>query len=181
MDESEKHIIDDCRRGKSSAQLKLYNLYAQPMFAACYRIIGNKSDAEEAMQDSFMKVFTHLDQYHDIQSFGALLHRVAVHTAVDYVRRNSIDFISTDNHETMIENIADTDEDSIDEESLQLSVAKVKQSMQQLSDGFRTILSLYLFEGYDIDEIASILKIKPVSVRTQYLRAKRKLVELMTN
>ena len=81
----------------------------------------------------------------------------------------------------MIENIADTDEDSIDEESLQLSVAKVKQSMQQLSDGFRTILSLYLFEGYDIDEIASILKIKPVSVRTQYLRAKRKLVELMTN
>ena len=73
----------------------------------------------------------------------------------------------------------DSEEDESDEEAIQYTVAQIKEACKKLSAGYRVILSLYLFEGYDMEEIASILKIQPSSVRSQYLRAKRKLLDLI--
>lgn len=87
MDKVTEHLIEGCRRGDRSSQLKLYKQYAQRLYIACLRIVGNSSEAEEAMQDSFLKIFTRLDQYHDGQCFEAWMHRIAIHTAIDYVRR----------------------------------------------------------------------------------------------
>ena len=147
MDKVTEHLIEGCRRGDRSSQLKLYKQYAQRLYIACLRIVGNSSEAEEAMQDSFLKIFTRLDQYHDGQCFEAWMHRIAIHTA--------------------------------DEEEIQYSVAQIKEATKKLPAGYRIILSLYLFEGYDMEEIASILKIQPPSVRSQYLRAKRKLLDII--
>ena len=69
--------------------------------------------------------------------------------------------------------------DGPDEEEIQYSVAQIKEATKKLPAGYRIILSLYLFEGYDMEEIASILKIQPPSVRSQYLRAKRKLLDII--
>ena len=71
MDKVTEHLIEGCRRGDRSSQLKLYKQYAQRLYIACLRIVGNSSEAEEAMQDSFLKIFTRLDQYHDGQCFEA--------------------------------------------------------------------------------------------------------------
>lgn len=91
MDKVTEHLIEGCRREDRSSQLKLYKQYAQRLYIACLRIVGNSSEAEEAMQDSFLKIFTRLDQYHDGQCFEAWMHRIAIHTAIDYVRRQAPD------------------------------------------------------------------------------------------
>lgn len=173
MDEITLHLVDTCRRGDSKAQLTLYRKYSRLLYVACLRITGNAEEAEEAMQDSFMKVFTRIDQYHEGQSFEAWIHRIAVHTAIDYVRRQSPDM------EELSVNIAEPEPDGPDEDEIAYSVAQIKEATLKLPDGYRIILSLYLFEGYDMEEIASILQIKPPSVRSQYLRAKRKLLEII--
>ena len=72
--------------------MKLYGQYAQKLYAACLRIVGNRAEAEEAMQDSFLKIFSKIDQYKTEQNFEAWMQRIAVHTAIDYVRRQSPDF-----------------------------------------------------------------------------------------
>lgn len=174
MEQTTVNLVKNCRRGSRAAQLDLYNRYARKLYIACLRIIGNTGEAEEAMQDSFLKIFTRLDQYNDEQNFEAWIHRIAVHTAIDYVRRQ--------NHvwEELSENFPEPEDDQVDESEIQYSVEQIKKATTKLPSGYRIVLSLYLFEGYDMEEIASILNIQPPSVRTQYLRAKRKLLEIMT-
>lgn len=167
-------LIEACRKGQRKAQLQIYSRFARLLYVACLRITGNAEEAEEAMQDSFLKIFSRIDQYRDGQSFEAWMHRIAVHTAIDYVRRQ----------EPITEEITDRlvvpeDDEGPDEEEIAFSVAQVKEATLQLPAGYRVILSLYLFEGYDMEEIASILNIKAPSVRSQYLRAKRRLLEIM--
>lgn len=173
MDEATAQLIEDCRRGNRSAQLGLYKQFAQRLYIACLRITGNAPEAEEAMQDTFLKIFSRLDQYHDGQCFEAWMHRIAIHTAIDYVRRQKPEW------EELSDKYTEPEPEGPDEEDIQYSVAQVKEATRKLPDGYRVILSLYLFEGYDMEEIASILKIQPPSVRSQYLRAKRKLLELI--
>jgi RNA polymerase sigma-70 factor (ECF subfamily) len=175
MEESIAYLIESCRRGNKTAQLGLYKKYAQWLYITCLRIIGNRAEAEEAMQDSFLKVFTRMDQYKDEQNFEAWIHRIAVHTAIDYIRRQ------TQEWEELSANFAEpAEEEEPDENEIQYAVAQVKEASRKLPDGYRIVLTLYLFEGYDMEEIASILNIQPPSVRTQYLRAKRKLLEIIT-
>ena len=175
MKETNIHLIEQCRKGNRSAQLALYKQFATRLYNVCLRIIGNPQDAEEAMQDSFLKVFTRLEQYQAGTSFEAWLQQIAVRTAIDYIRRQLPE------GEDLTDDYAElADDDTPDEEELQCSVAQVKAACQQLSAGYRVVLSLYLFEGYDMEEIASILNIRPASVRSQYLRGKRKLLEQLT-
>ena len=173
MEETNVHLIEECRRGNRTAQLALYKQFAGRLYVACLRIVGNTSEAEEAMQDAFLKIFTRLDQYQDGQCFEAWMHRIAVHTAIDYVRRQTPDW------EELSDDYTEPDDDGPDEEEIRYSVAQVKEACKKLPAGYRVILSLYLFEGYDMEEIASILKIQPPSVRSQYLRAKRKLLDII--
>lgn len=175
MKETNTHLIEQCRKGNRSAQLALYKQFAARLYNVCLRIIGNPQDAEEAMRDSFLKVFTRLEQYQAGTSFEAWLQQIAVRTAIDYVRRQLPEGEGLTDDYTEL-----ADDDTPDEEELQCSVAQVKAACQQLPAGYRVILSLYLFEGYDMEEIASILNIRPASVRSQYLRGKRKLLEQLT-
>lgn len=174
MDNLTTYLIEGCRQRKHAAQLALYKQHAQRLYATCYRIIGKASDAEEAMQDAFLKILTRIDQFHTGLCFEAWMQRIAIHTAIDYIRKQSPEMEEFSDHctETL-------PEEEPDDETILYSVQKIKEGMQRLPDGYRIILSLYLFEGYDMEEISSILKIKQVTVRTQYLRAKKKLLELI--
>ena len=170
MEKDTKILIEGCRQGGRSAQQQLYERYARLLFATCYRILANTEEAEEATQDSFLKIFTHLDQYHEEQNLEGWMRKVAIHTAIDYVRQRSEEM------ELLTDNLPDLAEEE-EEEEPRYSVEQVRKAMEQLPNGYRVILSLYLFEGYDMEEIAQILHLKPASVRSQYLRGKRKLIE----
>ncbi|MDR2118986.1 MAG: sigma-70 family RNA polymerase sigma factor [Tannerellaceae bacterium] len=174
MEDSTAYLIESCRRGNKPAQLTLYKKYARKLYLACLRITGSRMEAEEAMQDTFLKVFTCLDQFRDGQNFEAWIHRIAVHTAIDYVRRHTPEW-----DEIPFNYAEPAEKDDTREETVQYAVAQIKEAMLKLPAGYRTVFSLYLFEGYDMEEIASILHIQPASVRTQYLRAKRKLLDII--
>lgn len=127
MDKVTEHLIEGCRRGDRSSQLKLYKQYAQRLYIACLRIVGNSSEAEEAMQDSFLKIFTRLDQYHDGQCFEAWMHRIAIHTAIDYVRRQAPD------QEELSDNLAEPETDGPDEEGNPIFRGTDKGSYQEVA------------------------------------------------
>lgn len=147
MEETNTHLIEGCRRGNRTAQLALYKQFARQLYVACLRIVGNASEAEEAMQDSFLKIFTRLGQYQDGQCFEAWMHRIAIHTAIDYVRRQTPDW------EELPDNYTEPGDDGPDEEEIRYSVAQVKEACKKLPAGYRVILSLYLFEGYDMKRL----------------------------
>ena len=126
------------------------------------------------LQDAILKVLTRIGQYQPTQSFEGWIRQVAVHTAIDYVRQQLPPM------EELSDNYSEPDADAWDPEVLVDSVQQVKMALQTLAPGYRVVLSLYFFEGYDLEEIASILQAKPASVRVQFMRAKRKLLELIT-
>jgi RNA polymerase sigma-70 factor (ECF subfamily) len=173
MEETIDRLIEKCRHGNRPAQLALYEKYARRLYNACLRITGNMQEAEEAMQDSFLKVFTRLEQYQDGQCFEAWMYRIAIHTAIDYVRRHTPEW------EELSGNYAEPVEEEPDDEDIEYTVTQIKEGAKKLPAGYRAVLSLYLFEGYDMEEISAILNIQPASVRTQYMRAKRKLLDII--
>ncbi|MDR0538152.1 MAG: RNA polymerase sigma factor [Tannerellaceae bacterium] len=179
MNNAMTDMIEACRQGCKQAQLTLYERYANKLYNACLRILGNSGEAEEAMQDVFLKIFSRINQYRMGHNFEAWMQRIAVNTAIDYLRRRDVEWEELPiNYAAPVD---DGDDIEADYASVQLEVQRVRNAVIKLPPGYRVVLSLYLFEGYDMDEIASILKIQPTSVRTQYLRAKRKLLELLTN
>ena len=174
MEKTNQHQIEACRKGDRTAQLALYKAYAQKLYNVCLRIIGNTNDAEEAMQDAFLKIFTRIDQFKEGQIFEAWIRQIAVHTAIDCVRQQTPEW------EALSEQLWIPEKEIEEEEEIQYSVEQIKRACKELPPGYRIILSLYLFEGYDMEEIASILKIQPASVRSQYLRGKQKLLNIIT-
>ncbi len=121
MNDSTALLIKECRSGKRSAQLAIYSAYAKKLYFACYRIVGNRAEAEEAMQDAFLKIFTRLDQFREEQNFEAWIHRIAVHTAIDYVRKQQV-FL-----EELTDNINDPDAEEAEESGLEYSVEGIKK------------------------------------------------------
>ena len=143
------------------------------MYNTAYRIVNKTADAEDVLQEAFTDAFMQLKSFQQKSTFGAWLKQIVVYKSIYKVKQNRffIDDIST---------VEDSKEDAADPApDPELTVQKVKTAIQQLPDGYRTVLSLYLLEGYDHEEIAEILQVAHVTVRTQYIRAKNKLIEIL--
>jgi RNA polymerase sigma-70 factor (ECF subfamily) len=141
------------------------------MYNICLRIIGNQVEAEDVMQEAFLKAFTKIDTYEGVVSFGAWLKKIVINRALDEIKKRKIKF------QELNEKIPDEEGTSIDISEIQIE--KLKTTIQKLPDGYRIVLSLYLLEGYDHEEIAQILNISNGSSRSQFLRAKIKLREML--
>jgi RNA polymerase sigma-70 factor (ECF subfamily) len=170
--EIHRDLILQSLAGDLRSQFELYRLYSLPMFNVCMRMLARKEDAEDALQDAFSEVFNKLQDFGFRASFGAWVKRIVVNTCISRLRKKTAPLILKDELNDLV-----SEEPANDEEAIQWQVAGILSAMQQLPDGYRTILSLYLFEGYDHTEIAEILEISEVTSRTQYLKAKRKLKE----
>lgn len=166
-----QEIIDQCREGNAKAQFQLYKLYYKPMYSICLRIINNETEAEDVMQEAFLNAFKKIDTYKGEVSFGAWLKKIIINRSLDVLKKRKVKFEEI-NEKT--NQIADYQMD-IKEVNVQL----IKDAIQKLPDGYRVVLSLYLIEGYDHEEISEILGISNSNSRTQFLRAKNKLRELL--
>lgn len=165
-------IIDQCKIGDRDAQFQLYKLYYRSMYNTSLRMVGNAVDAEDIMQEAFLNAFNKLDTYQGNVSFGAWLKKIVVNRSLDYLKKRKVYF------EEINERVLDEKEDSIADLN-EIDLSKLKQAVMKLPEGYRVVLSLYLLEGYDHDEISEILQITNVSSRTQLLRAKKKLREIL--
>ncbi len=139
------------------------------MFNTALRITGDDDDAEDVLQEAFVSAFQHLSGYREDASFGAWLKRIVINKALNHVQRVKKDMmLAEDIREEASEYEPEKTEPNY-------TVDQVKLAMRALPSGFRTVLSLYLFEGYDHKEISEILGITESTSKSQYKRAKDKL------
>jgi RNA polymerase sigma factor (sigma-70 family) len=175
----DKHynLVVECKQGSKKACYELYRLYSKAMLNVAFRIVGNIADAEDVLQESFLDAFSKVKDFRQETTFGLWLKQIVVHRSVNLLRKRKVEWVELGENE--LDGIADEVVDNDDE--VQYQVAVVKQAMNKLPEGYRVVLSLYLLEGYDHEEIGQILNIAENTSRTQFLRAKRKLQALLNN
>ncbi|NJO03619.1 MAG: sigma-70 family RNA polymerase sigma factor [Bacteroidia bacterium] len=166
-------LVEACKRGDRKAQHKIYKLYARAMFNVCMRITNHGAEAEDILQDAFLDAFRKINTFKGESTFGAWLKRIVINRSINHLRKRKWELISVDTLDF------EDDKPDRDEEDLHLQLDKVHQAIQLLPDGFRMVLSLYLLEGYDHKEIAEILGITESTSKSQYNRAKKKLVKML--
>jgi len=166
-------LIRECIVGNRDAQFRLYQNYAKAMFNICYRITNNYNDAEDALQEAFVKVFNNISEFEGRSSFGSWCKKIVVNTALNQIKKKKVKIKYVEEMDPEIVEHNESDE------NIYLNVDRVKKAVQKLPDGFRIVFSLYLLEGYDHMEIAQILNISESTSKSQYNRAKKRLKELL--
>lgn len=164
-------IINQCRDNNAKAQMQLYNLYCKAMFVVANRYVNDSFLAEDIMQESFIKAFKSIDRYKNEVPFRAWLKRIVINQSIDALKKKKLELISM-NEETL--RVVDDEDWKVDES---ITADEVKSAINDLKEKYRLVLSLYLFEGYDHDEISQILGITSNTSRTHLLRGKRILKE----
>ncbi len=166
-------LLDGCKTGDQKAQFQIYKLYYKAMYNTSLRIVNNSMEAEDIMQESFLSAFEKIDTYSGTVSFGAWLKRIVINRSLDALGKKKAVFEDIESHFGIMDN---SPEDAVRNEEVDVKVEEIKEAIEKLPDGYRIILSLYLLEGYDHDEIAEILKISSSTSRSQLSRAKQKLI-----
>lgn len=167
------HLIKDCLKHKPEAQKKLYDLFAPSMLAVCFRYTKNLDDAENILQDGFVKVFKHLRSYRGEGELGAWVRKIMVNTALNYLKTNKnyqYDLLFEDSSLHAV---------SAEDPEVKLNAKEIATLVRQLPTGFQTIFNLYAVEGYKHVEIATMLGINEGTSRSQYARARALLIEWM--
>lgn len=167
-------LIEACKRGKDKARFELYQLYSRAMFNVCYRMMNNREEAEDMLQEAFIQAFTKLDTFRYESSFGAWLKRIVINTCINAKNKRKVEL-------TYSEEIFNYDQPETreNEEEFQYTVAGVTRAMEQLPERGRMVFSLYLLEGYDHGEIAQIMNITESTSKSQFMRAKRHIVKIL--
>ena len=171
-----EELIDGCRVNNRKSQLQVYNLYYKAMYNTAYRIIGESAGAEDVMQESFLSAFQKIGEYKGESTFGAWLKRIVVNRALDHMRKKKEVLLL---EEEKMENVVDKqDEDYM--EVLAYKVEQIRNGIERLPDDDRIIISLFLLEGYDHEEISGILDISNNASRTRSSRARQRLRDMLS-
>ena len=163
-------LLKLCKEDNKKAQLILYNQYYKAMFNVSYRIVGDSYLAEDVMQESFLKVFTKLDSFSGNVTFGSWLKKIVINTSINELKKsNKYQFESLDDTSEVYDF-----EDEFENYSA-LKAESVLKTIQSLKSNYKIILTLFFIEGYDLEEISSILNISNENCRTMMSRAKERL------
>lgn len=168
-----EELIHRLKSGDRKAQYQFYATYADAMYNICCRMLPNEMDAQDVLQTSFMDSFRHMDKYDFRATVGAWLKRIVINNCINHLRRKKLMIVELEDRSTF------EPEPDIPESHINIDV--VKESIRELSDGYRAVLNLYLFEGYDHNEIGEILNISASTSKSQYSRAKQRLKRILIN
>lgn len=174
-------LIQKCLKNDKRAQTEIYRLYYKAVFNTSMRILKDVLLAEDVMQETFITAFTRLGTYNGEASFGSWLKRIAINKSIDELRKKS-DLLEPLEMVPERQFLPDSDEYNPEyEKEVSLTIEMVKKAINLLPDGYRVVLTLYLLEGYDHEEIGSILNINESTSRSQFTRAKQKLLEILNH
>jgi len=171
-----REIIELSKEGNPKAQFQLYKLYSTAMFNICVRMLNSIEEAEDLLQESFTDAFMKLNSFRYESSFGAWLKRIVINKCINSIQKRKVDLVFPDHP---VE--PDYREEKVDYAQIEMDVRKIHTALEKLPDGYRVIFSLYALEGYDHAEIAKILEISESTSKSQYLRAKQKIRDLLKN
>ncbi|GAB2779038.1 RNA polymerase sigma factor [Salinimicrobium soli] len=152
--------------------MKLYNKYCEGMYFVARRFIEDSFEAEDAMQEAFVKAFEKLHQFTGEVTFGAWLKRIVINKCLDKLKARKLETLAI--NEQVLGTVEEEEDWSVNDG---IGIEEVKKRMQQLPEKYKYPLMLYLLEGYDHEEIAEILGITKVASRTLVHRGKKKLQE----
>lgn len=172
-----KEILIDFIDGKKYAFDAIYKSYASGMYGICLRYTRCADDAQDILQDAFIKVYNNRNQYDSTKPIGAWIKTITIHEALNYIKKNYNRFILSENES----DFNDIDEESIDqlEEQTELKV-KLLMILNKLPDGYRTIFNLYTIDNLTHKEIAEYLDISEGTSKSQYFKAKKMIQSLLT-
>lgn len=165
-------LLDKCRLGDERAQMMIYKKYSKAMYNTAFRIVKHSAEAEDIMQECFLKAFSKLDSYEGTSTFGAWLKKIVVNQSINAYNKN-VKYQEVSYNDTF-KNTAD-DGISTDEEQENPKVKMVLRTLDTLKENYRVTLTLHLIEGYDYEEICEILNISYANCRTTISRAKESL------
>lgn len=172
--EIHREIIELSKEGNPRAQFQLYKLYSKAMFNICVRMLNSVEEAEDLLQESFTDAFMKLNTFRYESSFGAWLKRIVINKCINTINKKKIELVFPDH---AVE--PDTGDEGLDYSGIEFDVQRIHRAVEQLPDGYRVIFSLYALEGYDHGEISQIMNISESTSKSQYLRAKQKIKELL--
>ncbi|WP_298528071.1 sigma-70 family RNA polymerase sigma factor [uncultured Christiangramia sp.] len=165
-------LIEACQNNSRRAQLKLYNKYCDGMYYVALRFMKDTMEAEDAMQEAFIKAFSKLHQFNGEVTFGAWLKKIVINKCLDKLKARKMELVAI--NEQTLGTVEEENDWQIDDG---IGIEEVKLKMQELPEKYRYPLMLFLVEGYDHEEISEILDITQVASRTLVHRGKKKLQE----
>jgi RNA polymerase sigma-70 factor (ECF subfamily) len=170
----EEVLLQGCRNNDPTAQQELYQRYSPRMLSVCYRYAKTREDAEDMLQEAFIKIFTQIQQFEKRGSLEGWILRIVVHTCINHLKKNK----------KFNENVelAFAGNIMIREDNVQgmMQAKQIVECIRTLPIGYRTVLNLYAIEGYSHREIGTLLDIEESTSRSQYTRAKQMLEDLLT-
>lgn len=166
---NENQLVDDCLNGCRQAQKALYDRYSPMCMSICLRYAGNMSEAEDILQESFIRVFTKMKQFNRQGPLGAWIRRVTVNSAAEFYRKQKNIRLESDisDHSYLIGNEMDAIQN--------LGMEELMEKIQSLPTGFRVVFNMYAIEGYSHKEIAEMLDIQESTSRSQLVKARKML------
>ncbi|MCC6725682.1 MAG: RNA polymerase sigma factor [Saprospiraceae bacterium] len=171
---TEQDLVRLCLAGQEAAQRTLYGRYVGAMFHTVLRLVGNRQDAEDLTQEVFVKVFQRLDSYRGESTLGAWIKRIAVNSSLNHLRTaNRLRMVAFEGQQP-------EPEEAVDEAAWAHDIRRIHESIKTLPDGCRTVFCLHLLEGYRHQDVAQMLGITESTSKTQYMRARRLLKEVMS-
>lgn len=169
----EQTLIAGCLQNDAAAQRELYNHYSPKMLSVCYRFAHNREDAEDMLQEGFIKVFTQMHTFQNKGAFEGWIRRIIVHTCINFLKKHKkfADSVELDYANTI----------NVKEESLPslMQAKQIVEAIRLLPIGYRTVLNLYAIEGYSHKEIGEMLDIQESTSRSQFTRAKVLLEQVL--
>lgn len=169
-------IIEQCKQNNRKAQLQLYNQYCNGMYIVAKRFLKDAADAEDAVQEAFIKAFEKLHQFEAEVTFGAWLKRIVVNTCIDVLKSKKHQLVELNEVHLKVVDTPKNDKWLVEDT---VTLNDVKAAIGKLPDKYQYVVMLYLIEGYDHQEISEILGISEVASRTQLSRGKTKLQTLL--
>lgn len=168
-------LVEKCKANDRAAQLQLYRKYCEGMFAVAMRFVKNEDDAEDVLQEGFIKAFKNIDQFKGEVTFGAWLKRIVVNKSIDFLKSRKQEILPLE--ESFLK-VVDDDNWNV---SATIAIEDVKAVIENLESKYKYVLLMFLVEGYDHQEIAQVLNISETASRTRLLRGKEQLKQkLMT-
>ena len=170
---TEEQMLQGCLNNNASVQEALYNRFSPRMLGVCYRFARNREDAEDMMQEGFIKVFSQIHQFRGQGALEGWIRRIVVHTCINILKKNKKFSDSVDLFHASALHLNENNIPSL------LQAKQVVECIRLLPLGYRTVLNLYAIEGYSHREISSILDIEESTSRSQYTRAKSMLENIL--
>ena len=167
---NDEELIQGCIKGNEAYQFEVYNRYSPKLFGVCLRYCANREEAEDVLQDGFIKIYKKMDTFKFTGSFEGWMRKIMVHTALrnKYItyRKHEVNTLDTINHPEIGEKITS-----------RLVTMDLLKLVNELPQGYKLVFNMFAVEGYSHKEISEMLDIQEATSRSQYLRARQFLRE----